>query len=47
MTMVPDTVREVEVLCRILENYPRKQDIFPMQTLTGNLAMDVVGKVVL
>ena len=44
MTLVPDIVRETTVLCEVLEDHARKQDTFPMKTLTDNLAMDVIGR---
>ena len=47
MTLVPEIVRETTVFCELLENHTRQQDIFRMKELTDNLAMDVIGKVVL
>ena len=47
MTLVTDIVRETTVFCEVLQSHAREQDIFPMKTLTDNLAMDVIGKVVL
>ncbi len=47
MTLVPDIVRETTVFCEMLQCHAKKQDIFQMKTLTDNLAMDVIGKVVL
>ena len=47
MTLVPDIVRETMVFCEVLQGHARAQDIFPVKTLTDNLAMDVIGKVVL
>ncbi|KAL8905085.1 MAG: hypothetical protein Q9207_002859 [Kuettlingeria erythrocarpa] len=47
MTLVPDIVRETTVFCDILQENAEKKDIFRMKALTDNLAMDVIGKVVL
>ena len=47
MTLVPDIMRETMVFCEVLEDHARKQDIFPMKTMTDNLAMELIGKVVL
>ena len=47
MTLVPHIVRETMVFCEVLQDHARKQDVFQLKTLTDNLAMDVIGKVVL
>lgn len=47
MTLVTDIVGETTVFCELLENYAREQATFAMKTLTDNLAMDVIGKIVL
>ena len=47
MTLVPEIVRETMVFCEVLHDHAKKQDIFPMKALTDNLAMDIIGKVVL
>lgn len=47
MTLVTDIVRETTVFCEVLQVRAKEQDVFPMKTLTDNLAMDVIGKVVL
>lgn len=47
MPLVPNIVKETMVFCEILHDHVIKQDIFPMKTLTDDLAMDVIGKVVL
>lgn len=47
MTLVPDIVRETTVFSDILQEHAEKKDIFRMKALTDNLAMDVIGKVVL
>lgn len=47
MTLVPDIVRETMVFTQLLQDHSKKQDIFRMKALTDNLAMDVIGKVVL
>ena len=47
MTLVPDIVKETMVFCELLKHHVRRQDVFRMKELTDNLAMDVIGKVVL
>ncbi len=47
MTLVPDIVGETKVFCDLLQTHAKEQDVFRMKTLTDNLAMDVIGKVVL
>ena len=47
MTVVPDIVHETTVFCEVLQEHAKKRKTFPMKTLTDNLAMDVIGKVVL
>lgn len=47
MTLVPDIVKETVVFLDVLNGHATKQDVFRMKNLTDNLAMDVIGKVVL
>ena len=47
MTLVPDIVSQTMVFCKVLEHHARESDIFQMKSLTDNLAMDIIGKVVL
>ena len=47
MTLVPEIVRETTIFCSLLGNHARRQDMFQMKGLTDNLAMDVIGKIVL
>ncbi|MCJ1437271.1 hypothetical protein MMC27_006657 [Xylographa pallens] len=47
MTVVPDIVKETKVFYDVLQEHASRQDVFPMKALTDNLAMDVIGKVVL
>ena len=47
MTLIPDIVRQTNVFCDNLQAHARKGDIFRMKSLTDDLAMDVIGKVVL
>jgi len=47
MTLVPDIVKETVVFCKVLQEHVERKDIFAMKGLTDNLAMDVIGKVVL
>lgn len=47
MKLVPDIVKETTVFCKILQRHAEKQDTFQMKSLTDNLAMDVIGRVVL
>jgi len=47
ITLVPDIVRETAVFCEMLQHHAREHDVFRMKALTDNLAMDVIGKVVL
>ena len=47
MTIVPDIVKETAVFSKVLPEHVEKHDIFSMKGLTDNLAMDVIGKVVL
>ena len=45
--LVPDIVKETMVFLDILNYHAIKQDVFRMKHLTDNLAMDVIGRVVL
>lgn len=47
MTLVPDIVQETTTFCQILNEYAKEQTLFTMKSLTDNLAMDVIGKIVL
>lgn len=47
MTIVPDIVRETTVFCEVLQHHAQEGDVFRMKVLTDDLAMDVIGKVVL
>jgi len=47
ISLVPEIVEETTRFCDILKDRARKQDIIRMKFLTDNLAMDVIGKVVL
>ena len=47
ISVVPDIVKETQVFCNVLQKHADRQDVFPMKGLTDNLAMDVIGKVVL
>ncbi|KAL8772127.1 MAG: hypothetical protein Q9209_002562 [Squamulea sp. 1 TL-2023] len=47
MTLMPDIVRETIVYCDVLQDHTKKNEVFRMKNLTDNLAMDVIGKVVL
>ena len=47
MTLVPDIVKQTEVFLNVLHDHATKQDVFRMKHLTDDLAMDVIGKVVL
>lgn len=47
MTVVPDIVKQTMVFCEVLQEHAEKHDVFQMKRLTDNLAMDVIGKVVL
>jgi cytochrome P450 len=47
MTQVPEIVKETMTFLDILNDHARKQDVFRMKNLTDNLAMDVIGRVVL
>ena len=47
MNLVPEIVRETAVSSGLLRGHARQQDIFQMKQLTDNLAMDVIGKIVL
>ena len=47
ISLVPDIVRETTVFCELLQDHAREQDTFQMKDLTDNLAMDIIGKVVL
>lgn len=45
--LAPETVKETIVFLNILNDHATKQDLFRMKFLTDNLAMNVIGKVVL
>ena len=47
MTQVPDIVAETTIFCNVLREHAQKQDCFEMKSLTDNLAMDVIGRVML
>lgn len=47
MTLVPDIVKETRIFCEILHGHAQEETIFPMKSMTDNLAMDVIGQVVL
>lgn len=47
MTLVPDIVKEAMVFLDVLNDHAIKQDVFRMKGLTDDLAMDVIGRVVL
>lgn len=47
MTQVPDIVAETMILANVLREHAQKQDCFEMKSLTDNLAMDVIGRVIL
>lgn len=47
ITVVPDIVKETLMFCKVLQQYAESQSVFSMKNLTDNLAMDVIGKVVL
>lgn len=47
MTLVPDIVKETATFCQVLQEHANAQDIFPMKGHADNLAMDVIGRVVL
>ena len=47
MALVPDIVQETATFCHILQEHADTKDIFRMKDHTDNLAMDVMGKVVL
>ncbi|KAL8811176.1 MAG: hypothetical protein Q9223_006230 [Gallowayella weberi] len=44
---IPEMVKETVVFCNILLNHAKAQRLFLMKHLTDNLAMDIVGKIVL
>lgn len=47
MTLMPDIIKETTVFYDMFQDHADKGDIFRMKTLTDNLAMDVIGKVVM
>lgn len=47
IALVPDIVRETLVFCDILQEHAERKIIFRMKPCTDNLAIDVIGKVVL
>ena len=47
MNLVPETVKETTVFCDILQRHARMQKTFQMKHLTDNLAMDIIGMIVL
>ena len=47
MTLVPGMVDDAKVLCEVLERRAARGKVFEMKSLTDNLAMDVIGRVVL
>lgn len=47
MTLVPNIVKETTVFSDVLNDHATKQDVIRMKNMTDNLAIDVIGKVVL
>ena len=47
MTLTSGIVKETETFCDILQSHLQNQTRFTMKELTDNLAMDVIGRVVL
>ena len=47
MTLVPDIMKETTIFCEILHMHAQKRSVFYMKPMTDNLAMDVIGRVVL
>ena len=47
MTLVPSIVKETTVFYEVLQHHAQEQDVFRIKALTDDLAMDVIGKVVL
>lgn len=47
MSLVPEIVMETATFCEILQGHTKAQDMFAMKRHTDNLAMDVIGRVVL
>ena len=47
MTLVPDIVEETITFCKLLKGHTQTKTAFPMKGMTDNLAMDVIGRVVL
>ena len=47
ISLTPGIIEETETFCEILASHSRNQTIFRMKDLTDNLAMDVIGRVVL
>lgn len=47
MNLVPEMVKEMKVFCDILLNHAKTRRVFRMKHLTDNLAMDIIGKIVL
>lgn len=47
MTLVPGIVEDAEVFCGVLKKRAARGKVFEMKTMTDNLAMDVIGRVVL
>ena len=47
ISLVPGIVSETEIFCDLLQSHAQKQDVFRMKQLTDDLAMDVIGKIVL
>ena len=47
MKMVPEIVKETVAFCDILQELVENEDLFQMTEAIDNLALDVIGKVVL
>lgn len=47
MALVPDIVHQAAIFCQILQEHADRGDVFAMKDHTDNLAVDVMGKVVL
>ncbi|KAF4628546.1 hypothetical protein G7Y89_g9608 [Cudoniella acicularis] len=47
MNLVPAMVEKTDIFYSILQEHADRQDIIAMKTLTNNLAMDIIGQVVI
>ena len=47
MTMTPEMIKDILIFCRKLEQRGASNDLFPLDPLTINLNLDIIGRIAL